>query len=152
LNLYRAKYFSHLRKWVRSGAVKTPEGVYRELAERTDQLYKVIQLWEKKYAFVVTLNTLALTHFQELQKKYGTPFVVGNITFKGFWAGKRGQRSADAQVVALAKSFSWVVISNDSAVTGACMLENIPCRHWQEFGRLISSSSRSVSPEQGHLL
>jgi len=47
--------------------------------------------------------------------------------------------------VALAKSRKWIAVSNDNSIHGACMLENVECRRWEDIGRLL------LRPEQPQL-
>jgi hypothetical protein len=125
--------------------VRIPEGVFRELRRKTDKLAKTIEQWKKKYSFVVALDPKALELLPDIERNYGPQFSVGGKTYPGFWKSPSGRRSVDAQVVALAKSRRWVAVSNDNSIHGACMLEDVECRRWEEIGRLL------LGPEQLHL-
>jgi hypothetical protein len=129
---------------VQAGKLKIPEGVHKELQQKTDKLAKSIEQWEKKYSFIVHLDHKALELLPDIERKYGPPFSVGGITYPGFWKSPSGKKSVDAQVVALAKSRGWIVVSNDNSIHGACMLENVESRRWEEIGRLLK-------PEQNRL-
>jgi hypothetical protein len=130
---------------VESGKAKIPEGVYKELKKKTDRLSNTIEQWKKKYSFVISLDLKALELLPDIERKYGPPFSVGGKTYPGFWKSPSGKKSVDAQVVALAKSRVWIVVSNDNSIHGACMLENVKCRRWEEIGRLL------MGPEQPRL-
>ena len=145
IDLRAARLLSKLRTLARSGTVCVPEGVFRELRRKTDKLAKTVEQWKKKYGFVVALDTRTLELLPDIERKYGPPFAVGGKTYPGFWASPSGKKSVDGQVVALAKARRWVAVSNDNSVHGACMLEDVECRRWEEIGRLL------LGPEQPHL-
>jgi len=119
--------------------------VFRELQQKTDRLAKTIKQWKTKYSFVVNLDPKALELLPDIERNYGPQFSVGGKTYPGFWKSPSGRRSVDAQVVALAESRGWIAVSNDNSIHGACMLENVECRRWEEIGRLL------LGPEQPHL-
>jgi uncharacterized protein YacL len=143
--LYDARLLQKTRRLVRGGKLKIPEGVYRELQQITDKLAKQIEQWKNKYSFVIQLDRKALEILTDLERKYGPQFNVGGKTYTGFWKSPSGKKSADSQVLALAKSRGWIVVSNDNSIHGACMLENVECRRWEEIGRLL------LDPEQQRL-
>lgn len=145
INLQSAGLLKKLRTLVRNGQLKMPEGVYRELQRQTDDLARKLKEWEKKYSIAIALDTRALELFRDIETKYDQPFPVGQKTYRGFWSSASGRKSADAQVVALAKAQGWIAISNDDSVHGACMLESVVCRRWEEIGRLL------LGPEQPRL-
>jgi hypothetical protein len=145
IDLRDASLIRKLRVLVQKGRTKIPEGVYRELQQKTDQLAKTIEQWEKKYSFVVNLDIKALELLPEIEQKYGPQFRVGGINYPGFWKSPSGKKSVDAQVVALAKSRDWIAVSNDNSIHGACMFEDVECRRWEEIGRLL------MGPEQHRL-
>lgn len=134
-----------MRSLVQSGRAKIPEGVYRELQQKTDKLAKTVERWKKKYSIVVSLDAEALNLLPDIERNYGPQFHIGGINYPGFWKSPSGRKSVDAQVVALAKSRKWTAVSNDNSIHGACMLENVECRRWEEIGRLL------LGPEQPHL-
>jgi hypothetical protein len=134
-----------MRGLVQSGRVKIPEGVYKELQQKTDKLAKTIEQWKKRYSLVVNLDPRALELLPDIERNYGPQFSVGGKTYPGFWKSPSGRKSVDAQVVALTKSRGWIAVSNDNSIHGACMLENVECRRWEEIGRLL------LGPEQPHL-
>jgi hypothetical protein len=131
---------------VKSNRVKIPEGVYRELLISTDKLAKALQKWEANYPLVVKLDYKALSLLPDIELKYGPPFNQAGVVYKGFWKSPSGKKSADSQVVALAKSREWVVISNDVTIHGACMLEGVICRRWEEIGRLLLKPQQNTLP------
>lgn len=144
VDLCAAGLLRKLRKLAQSGRLKVPEGVYKESQRQTDKLARTIKQWRDKYSVVVDLDNKALGLLRSIERKYGQPFSLGNIKYPGFWKSPSGRKSADGQVVALAKSRGWTVISNDNSVHGACMFENVKCYRWEEIGRLLK-------PEQARL-
>jgi hypothetical protein len=118
-----------LRRLAQLGRLKIPPKVHTELREGTDRLGQRLERLSR-FNVIVQLDHQALTHLSRIERAYGSPFHLGGITYPGFWNSPGGRKSADSQVVALAKSRGWVVISNDRSVHGACLLEAIVCRHW----------------------
>ena len=145
IDLRDAGLLRKLRTLVQRERVKIPEGVYKELQQKTDQLAKTIEQWKRKYSFVLNLDTKALELLPDMERKYGPQFSVGGKTYPGFWKSPSGKKSVDAQVVALAKSRDWIAVSNDNSIHGACMFEDVECRRWEEIGRLL------LDPEQHRL-
>lgn len=137
IDLRDAGLLRKLRTLVQRGRVKIPEGVYKELQQKTDQLAKTIEQWKRKYSFVLNLDTKALELLPDIELKYGPQFSVGGKTYAGFWKSPSGKKSADSQVVTLAKTRGWIAVSNDNSINGACMLEDVECRRWEEIGRLL---------------
>jgi len=142
IDLRDAGILRRMRSLVKIGKVKIPEGVYKELKQKTDQLAKTIEQWRNKYSFVVNLDSKALELLPDIEREYGPQFSVGGKTYPGFWKSPSGKKSADSQVVALAKSRRWIAVSNDNSIHGACMIEDVQCRRWEEIGRLL------LGPEQ----
>jgi uncharacterized protein YacL len=137
IDLRDAGLLRKLRTLVQRGRIKIAEGVYKELQQKTDRLAKTTEQWKKKYSFVVNLDSKALELLRDIERKYGPQFSVGGKTYPGFWKSPSGKKSADSQVIALAKSHGWIAISNDNSINGACMLEDVECRRWEEIGRLL---------------
>jgi hypothetical protein len=131
---------------VKTNRLKIPEGVYRELLISTDILARTLEKWIDKYPLVVKLDYNALTLFPDIERKYGPQFNQGGKVYPGFWKSASGKRSVDSQVVALAKARGWIVISNDNSVHGACMMEGVICRRWEEIGRLILKPGQPQLP------
>jgi hypothetical protein len=82
----------------------------QELKQKTDQLAKMIEQWEKKYLIVVNLDSKALELIPSIERKYGPQFSVGGKTYPGFWESPSGKKSGDSQVLALAKSRGWIAV------------------------------------------
>ena len=146
IDLRDAGLLSRMRVLVRSGRARIPEGVYRELQKKTDSLARTVGQWKSKYSFVVDLDTTALGLLPGIERRYGPPFGVGGKTYRGFWASPSGRKSADSQVVALAMSRGWIAVSNDNSIHGACMLEDVECRRWEEIGRLLLGPGQPSLP------
>lgn len=145
IDLRDAGLLREMRGLVQNDRVKIPEGVYRELQQKTDKLANTIEQWKKKYSIVIDLDPKALELLPDIERNYGPQFSVGGKTYAGFWKSPSGRKSVDAQVVALAKSRKWIAVSNDNSIHGACMLENVECRRWEDIGRLL------LRPEQPQL-
>lgn len=88
------------------------------------------------------LDYKALELLPDIEKRYGRRFHIRGKSYRGFWESSSGRKSADAQVLALAKAHGWIAVSNDDSIHGACMLEGVICRRWEEIGRLL------LGPEQ----
>ncbi|MDO8691183.1 MAG: hypothetical protein Q7R39_14445 [Dehalococcoidia bacterium] len=146
IQLQFAGFLPNLRNLVRNGSLKVPEGVFRELLRQTDKLGKRFNDWDKKYSVRVSLDERTKVLLVEMERKYGNPFQVGGVTYPGFWQSAAGRKAADGQVVAFPKSRGWVAISNDGSIHGACMLENVPCRRWEEVGRLLRNATQLPLP------
>lgn len=135
-----------VRTLVRDGQIKIPEGVGREIQRKSDRLSKTLDGWKKKYCVVVELDHETREQLPEIERRYGWPFRIGNKTYAGFWQSASGRKSIDGQVVAIAKVRQWIVISNDDSVHGACMLERVICRRWEEIGRLLLQEAQTRLP------
>lgn len=137
INLRDARLLNKLRALTRRGVLKIPKGVYRELHRKTDRLARILERWKEKYDLVVELDYKSLQELPNLERDYGNSFTVGDKRYAGFWASASGKHAVDSQVVALAKTHDWVVISNDDSIHGSCMLEGVVCRRWEELGRIL---------------
>jgi len=146
INLRDAGLLQKFRSLIRSDKAKIPEGVYRELKKGTDQLSKSLTKWAEKYPLVIDLDYAALQCFPDIERKYGPRFAVGGKVYSGLWASTSGRKSADAQVIALAKARGWIAVSDDDSVHGACMLEGITCWGWEEIGRLLLHPEQPLLP------
>ena len=142
INLHRhfkQNAISKLRKMMRSGALKLPQGVVGELLRGTDKLKQLVRQYRSDVEVKITIqadprlrDTLA-----DLERKYGERIRLGGNEYPGFWHSRSGRKSADAQVVAVAKVKGWTVVSDNREVKLACLLENVPCIGWTEFARQI---------------
>jgi len=137
IDLHAAGLLGKLRVLAQNGKLKLPEGVFSELNRFTDKLATTLASWDAKYGIVVRLNHNDLTLLPRLERQYGSPFHLRGRSYAGFWASASGRRAKDAQVVAVAETRGWTVISNDNSIHGECMLEKVPCRRWEEIGRLL---------------
>lgn len=146
INVRDAGLLPGFRNLARDGRAKVAEGVYRELKKGTDTLARSLTTWERNYQFVVRLDHVALQCLPDIERKYGPRFTLGSKVYAGLWASASGRKSADSQVIALAKVRSWIVISNDSSVHGACMKEGIACWGWEEIGRLLLHPHQPLLP------
>jgi hypothetical protein len=146
INLKDAGLLDKLRDLVKLEKIKVPEGVYRELHRYTDKLAKNLQQWDSKYHLVIQLDSKSLDLLTSIERQYGPSFHIGSKVYGGFWNSASGRKSSDGQVVALAKSRGWIVVSNDDSIHGACMLEGVTCRRWEEIGRLILNPEQSPLP------
>ena len=137
IDLHSAGLLRKLRILAQNGKLWVPEGVFAELRRFTNKLAAILASWDSKYGIVVRLNHNDLSLLPRLEREYGPPFRLGGRNYAGFWASASGRRAKDAQVVAVAKTRGWTVVSNDDSIHGACMLEKVPCRRWEEIGRLL---------------
>lgn len=59
IDLRDASLLRSMTGLARIGKAKIPEGVYKELKQKTDQLAQTIEQWKSKYSFVVYLDSKA---------------------------------------------------------------------------------------------
>ena len=128
---------SSLRKELRSGNLKLPEGIVRELMKGKDALAKFARDYEQEIIVYINYNPNLLKEFQRIDMAYGNEIVTGKQKFKGFWVTPSGKQGRDAQVVAVAKVTKAVAVSDDEAVRRACLLENVECIGWMEYARRL---------------
>lgn len=135
---------SALRNQVKSGGLKIPEGVVRELERGTDRLGKFVR--EQRGQLEVTAWQLPglRPEVARLERLYGQKIRVGSQEYVGFWRSSAGRKSADAQVVAVAKLLEGVAVSDDRAVKLVCALEGVQCIGWSEFARRLGL----IKPQQ----
>ena len=141
INLYQhfgRAFLRRLRQLAQSTALCIPEGVVRELHRKTDRLSRFVRNYEKSNVVVrVRSNPRLQAEVVRMEKFYGEFIVVGKKKYPGFWASRAGRKAADSQVVATAKVFEGIAVSDDGAVKLACALENVACISWTEFARRL---------------
>ncbi|MDW8120171.1 MAG: DUF4411 family protein [Chloroflexota bacterium] len=127
--------FKRVRRPAKEGKLKIAEGVFRELAAKTDPLYRIISKWDKQFGIVTNIygDPQASQVLAYIQQKYGDFIQVERRKYPGFFKSKRGRRSADSQVVALAKQYGWIVVSDDQSVQLVCYLESIAHITWTQW-------------------
>jgi hypothetical protein len=138
-----------IRELASAGRLTIPEGVARELKRGTDRLVDIVTKWEKQESVVVAFDSDAQLkiELEVLDPKYGDRIVVGEQTYRGFWASAAGRKAADGQVVAIGKVRGFTVVSNDQSVLYACMLENVTCIVWTEFARRLGLMKTGRQPQ-----
>ncbi len=147
-NLYEhfpTQFKRKIENLAKNGALKIPEGVWREIKRKTDKIFKIIQKIVNKYPSTVVYiknDPRTINEFYEVERKYGEFIQVGNRKYDGFWKSASGKKAAEGQVIAIAKVFNYTVVSDDNAVRLACMLENIQCIGWTEFARRLGISQQ----------
>lgn len=141
INLHRhfgRKAVATLGRLAKNGELKLPEGVVRELGRGTDKLGKFVQ--QQRPSLEIAARQIPLLHSEipRLERSYGDKIRVGTQEYAGFWHSAGGRKSADAQVVAVAKLLQGgVAVSDDQAVKLVCALEGVPCIGWSEFARRL---------------
>lgn len=140
IDLHKAKLSKKLTIWASNGCIMVPEGVYRELRRKSDKLKKLLDKWQSQYSVIIQLNDVDKNQLSYIEQTYGRGFSIGAIIYPGFWKSASGHKAADGQVVALAKTRKWVVVSGDKSVRGACAKENIECISWEDFARRLGFS------------
>ncbi len=143
INMYRAfdrKAIRKLRKEIEKGRLKVPEGVYREILRQEDSLKRLFRKLQDQVRIPIKRRSDAILAnlVTELDTKYGEKVVLGKLAIPGFWHSASGRKAADAQVVAVAKHFGYIVVSNDQAIHWACLNENVACISWTEYTRRIT--------------
>lgn len=137
-NNFPTQFRRTIENCARSNALKISEGVWREIKRRTGKIFKKIRKIIEKYPptlVQVSSDLRIIEKISEVEREYGESIKIGNQRYNGFWKSASGRKAADAQVVAIAKIFNYIVVSDDNAIKLACMLENIQCIGWTEFAR-----------------
>lgn len=79
---------------------------------------------------------------RKIDEIYGPPFyIIKGRNYPGFWKTEGAGGGVDSQIVAVAKERGYFVVSNDHSIHGACMLEDIACMLYEEFGRRLLSGT-----------
>ena len=145
INIEFAGWFNSLRKAAKDGNVYFPEGVYRQLTDTFTKIGNKIKNWEK-YGTCVYLTTSEQELMKTIESNYGPQFSIKGISYPGFWKTEPVGGGVDAQVIAVAKERKYIVVSNDNSIHGACMLEDVECIRFEEFGRrLVSGTLRQLT-------
>ncbi len=150
INLHRhfgRKAIRALRRYGKTGGLKLPEGVIREITRGTDKLAKFIEKEKHSLSVAVSTDPRLPGEIKRLENLYGETILFGQQKYGGFWMSKAGRQAADAQVVAVAKLQGGTVVSEDRAVKLACALEGVPCVGWSELARRLGL----IKPKQLHL-
>ena len=133
INIERANLFRHLRKLAQRSRLKIPRSVFAEVRRGSDRIRSNLDRWNQQYEIVIQLDHTALTYLPDIELKYGPRFSIGSINYSGLWNSSSRRRSADPQVIALAKSRGWIVVTNDHSIHGACAQEDIRCYNWESL-------------------
>jgi hypothetical protein len=133
------KKFKRLKELAKSGILKIPEGVFRELKRKSDKLKRYVEKWENDYNIVITIKSdfRLVNDFGRIDTTYGEEVKVGGRVYPGFWKSPSGRKAADGQLVTIGKVQKYIVVSDDKAVRLACLLEDVECIGWSEFARRI---------------
>jgi len=140
INLYRTYgniVISILRSEVKKDKLKLPEGVVRELTKGKDRLARFIGKYEQMLKITIKSEFRLKDELARIEQSYGEEINIGKQKLKGFWHSPSGRKSADGQVIAVAKVKGAVVVSDDNAIKAVCLLENIVCIGWTEYARQI---------------
>ncbi len=136
INVELAGWFDKLSGAVKNKYVCYPEGVYRQLTDTTTKIGNKVKTWDK-YKGIRYLTTNEKIIMKQVDLKYGSQFSIGGKTYAGFWKTEVRGGGVDAQVIAVAKEEKHIVVTNDNCIHGACMLENVECIRFEEFGRRL---------------
>jgi hypothetical protein len=143
INIALAGWFDSLQKTAKNGDICFPEGVYRQLTETTTKIGQKIEGWDK-FGCLKILSSSEKLLMKQIDQKYGPPFhIINGKDYKGFWKTEPPGGGVDAQVIAVAKEHKYIVVSNDHSIHGACMLENVECILYEEFGRRLVTGTLS---------
>ncbi|HVO72491.1 MAG TPA: hypothetical protein VMT35_00595 [Ignavibacteriaceae bacterium] len=149
-NHFPAK-FKKLQALSKNGLFKIPEGVFRELKRKSDKLRRLIERWENEFNIVISIksNIQLVNEFGRIEITFGDEIKVGGKIYPGFWKSPAGRKAADGQLVTIGKVLpKHIVVSDDKAVSLACLLENVECIGWAEFARRIGINNQN---QQGSL-
>jgi len=140
---FSTEFRNKIESLAKNNALKIPESVWREIKRKTDKIFKKIEKIIEKYPSIIVRvrdDERIIEKIGEIERNYGESIQIGNRRYPGFWKSPSGRRAAEGQVVAIAKVFNYIVVSDDNAVKLVCMLENIPCIGWTEFARRLGLS------------
>lgn len=136
-----------IKNCAREDVLRIPEGIWRETRRKTDKIFKQMQKIIEKYPFTlirVKDDRKIMEKIPNFEIKYGEFIKIGNQRYDGFWKSASGRKAADAQIVAIAKVFNYIVVSDDTAIKLVCMLENIQCIGWTEFARRFGNLAQQM--------
>lgn len=137
INVELANWFEKLHESAKDGYVCFVEGVYRQLTDTSTRIGTKIKNWDK-YGCLHKLTTVEQALMKQLDTKYGPPFsIIKGHNYSGFWKTEGVGGGVDSQIVAVAKERGYLVVSNDNSIHGACMLEDVECIRYEEFGRRL---------------
>jgi hypothetical protein len=141
INVVFAGWFDNLHESAKNGYICFPEGVYRQLTDTTTRIGNKIKNWSK-YGSIHYLTTTEQAVMKQIDMKYGPPFyIIKGKNYPGFWKTERIGSGVDAQIIAVAEECKYMVVSNDHSIHGACMLENVECMRYEEFGRRLIANT-----------
>lgn len=122
------KVIGALRCSAKNGELKLSEGVVRELRRGTDKLGKFVQAQRPHLEIAAWQVPSPHSEIPRLERFYGDKVQVGTWQYHGFWHSAAGRKSADAQVIPVAKLLQGgVAVSDDQAGQLACVKENVCC-------------------------
>ena len=148
ITIRNAKLLLQLGKLASSGVVKVPQAVFEEVrTSARSNLFKQISTWNTSASVITPADMPILLLIPEIERRYGKPFSIGGLSYRGLWASERGRSGADSVLVATAKANQWTVISNDQSVHGACLFEQVVCRRWEELARVMRPPPRPSQPK-----
>lgn len=133
-----------LRDAVRKGDVFIPDRVVAELLRHTDGLSAQIDQWKRRWPQQVGVQLRdphALRLYAHIQNTYTADFPYGRRRVRGLGKSPAGTRSADPQVIALAKFQGFTAVTNDNSMLIVCLIEGVPTISWAEFARRIGPLS-----------
>jgi hypothetical protein len=133
------KAVRQLGKLLDRGTAKIPEGVYRELKRKSDDIGRRVTTWRETYSesFVEFTRDFVRSELARIERTYGPDFLVGTTRYPGFWASRAGQKAAEGQVVAAAKVWGYAGVTDDRTVKMACFCEGVAHVGWAEFLRQV---------------
>lgn len=121
----------------KNNRLKLPEGVVKEIIKCSDELGKFMKDHREIFEVKIKSHHKLKDEIPRLEKLYGEEIRFNKLKYSGFWKSKAGRKSADSQVVALAKYMNCVVVTDDRAIKLVCALENVRCIGWAEFSRAL---------------
>ena len=137
INVELAGWFDKLHESAKKGHICFVEGVYRQLTDTSTKIGNKIKNWDK-YGCLHNLTTIEQSLMKYLDIRYGPPFhIIKGKNYPGFWKTEGAGGGVDSQIIAVAKEREYLVVSNDNSIHGACMLENVGCIRYEEFGRRL---------------
>ena len=143
ITLIRTRLFVRLDILAQRGLLRVPRGVFDEVYphQRPGPERRMLERWKDMGDIVVDIDRdeAARMLLPAIERRYGLPFSIGGVTYRGFWNSRAGRDAADGEVVTLAKVHGWTVVANDNSLHGACLLEKVESHRWEYLARLAET-------------
>ena len=101
ITLVRTRLFVRLDTLAQRGLLRIPRGVFDEVYphQRPGPEKRMLERWRDEEGIVVDLDRDAAARMllPAIEKRYGLPFSIGGVTYRGFWNSRAGRDAADGR-------------------------------------------------------